>query len=224
MARLFSYVIPVDDGAAPNPFWGVCTLTICKPQIRRAAQIGDWVIGVGSKRAPQGDLSGTLVYAMRVTGKMTLEEYDEYCRAELRQKIPAWHHRDWRRRLGDCIYDYSSGRRPRIRQGVHDSHNRKRDLGGRFALLSRDFYYFGDHPLALPRSLQAIAPPQQGHRSNANSKQMRPFLRWLARRELKRNGLFGSPQYPLFDDQEEGVPTLRSRRSKCGGPSRKKAC
>lgn len=46
--RLFSYCIPVDDGAAPNPFWGVCTLTICKSKIRRVAEIGDWVVGVGS--------------------------------------------------------------------------------------------------------------------------------------------------------------------------------
>lgn len=45
--RLFSYCIPVDDGAAPNPFWGVCTLAICKPAIRRVAEVGDWIAGVG---------------------------------------------------------------------------------------------------------------------------------------------------------------------------------
>lgn len=37
---LFSYCIPYDDGAAPNPFWGLCTLAICKPRIRRAAKEG----------------------------------------------------------------------------------------------------------------------------------------------------------------------------------------
>jgi hypothetical protein len=37
MPRLFSYTVRVDDGAAPNPFRGLCTLAICKPAIRRGA-------------------------------------------------------------------------------------------------------------------------------------------------------------------------------------------
>jgi hypothetical protein len=45
---LFTYCIPYDDGAAPNPFWGLCTLAICKPSIRRVAKEGDWVVGTGS--------------------------------------------------------------------------------------------------------------------------------------------------------------------------------
>jgi hypothetical protein len=70
--RLFSYVLRKDDGAAPNPFWGVCTLAICKPVIRRTAEVDDWVVGTGSKRAPDGrDLSGTVVYAMRITKKLS---------------------------------------------------------------------------------------------------------------------------------------------------------
>lgn len=39
--NIYSYVLRTDDGAAPNPFWGTCTLTICKPVIRRTAHIGD---------------------------------------------------------------------------------------------------------------------------------------------------------------------------------------
>ena len=48
METIYSYVLRTDDGAAPNPLWGTCTLTICKPVIRRTAKVGDWVIGVGS--------------------------------------------------------------------------------------------------------------------------------------------------------------------------------
>lgn len=66
MPRLFTYTIPVDDGAAPNPFNGMCSLAICKPGIRRVAKPDDWIAGLGSKKAPSGDLSGRLVYAMRV--------------------------------------------------------------------------------------------------------------------------------------------------------------
>lgn len=70
--RLYSYVLRVDDGAAPNPYWGTCTLTICKPDIRRCAQVGDWIVGTGSKnvRLKDGnkyDFSDDVVYAMKVT-------------------------------------------------------------------------------------------------------------------------------------------------------------
>jgi len=76
MTQLFTYTIPYDDGAAPNPFHGMCTLAICKPSIRRVAKVGDWVAGLGSKNAPSGDLSGRLVYAMKVEEVIPLSEYD----------------------------------------------------------------------------------------------------------------------------------------------------
>jgi len=49
MTKIYSYIIRVDDGAAPNPYGDICTLTICKPKIRKAADEGDWIIGTGSK-------------------------------------------------------------------------------------------------------------------------------------------------------------------------------
>ena len=48
MARLFSYTIPVDDWAAPNPFHDICTLASSKPTIRRVAKPGDWIAGLVS--------------------------------------------------------------------------------------------------------------------------------------------------------------------------------
>lgn len=47
---LFSYVIPHDGGSAPNPYFGICTLAICKPVIRRTAKVEDWVVGLGAKK------------------------------------------------------------------------------------------------------------------------------------------------------------------------------
>jgi hypothetical protein len=102
---LFSYCLRYDDGAAPNPFWEVCTLSICKPKIRRTAQEGDWVVGLGSKNSPIGDISTQVVYAMKVTRILPIREYDELCRASLGEKIPDWTNSDFRRKMGDCIYD-----------------------------------------------------------------------------------------------------------------------
>ena len=90
MTTLFSYCIPYDDGAAPNPFWGVCTLAICKPRIRQAANVGDWIVGTGSKNSPIGDVSNKVVYAMFVTQKMTMEDYDRFTKSELRRNIRKW--------------------------------------------------------------------------------------------------------------------------------------
>lgn len=166
--KLYSYVLRYDDGAAPNPFWGTCTLTICKPDIRRRASVGDWVIGTGSKnsRLKDGntyDFSDNIVYAMRVTKKLTLADYDKFCRQHLVKKIPKWFSHDFRLRMGDCIYDYSTVNPPTLRKSVHNQNNVKRDLGGQYSLLSKHFYYFGDEPRPLPQELKHIIRRGQKH-------------------------------------------------------------
>lgn len=70
--KLYAYIVRYDSGFAPNPFYNICTLATCKPQIRCHAQIGDWVIGWGSKEVDQEQ---KLVYAMRVSEYMTYNEY-----------------------------------------------------------------------------------------------------------------------------------------------------
>ena len=102
MSRLFTYIIPIDDGAAPNPFWGVCTLNICKPGIRRVAHEGDWVAGFGSKKAPTGDLSGKLVYAMKVTKVLSMRDYETFAQASCPQKIPHFFIKQFQGSVGRC--------------------------------------------------------------------------------------------------------------------------
>ena len=122
MSTLFSYCIPYDDGAAPNPFWGLCTLAICKPRIRQAAFIGDWIVGTGSKNSPIGDVSNKVVYTMLVTQKMTMEDYDRFTQSELPRKIPKMQSKDLRRHYGDSIYDFSKCP-PSLRPSVHTEEN-----------------------------------------------------------------------------------------------------
>jgi hypothetical protein len=101
LLTLFTYTVRVDRGSAPNPFWGICTLAICKPSIRRVAKPGDWIVGFGSKNANGVDHSGKVVYAMQVHQVMTFSEYDTFCGEQLMGKIPDVSHRDVRRRLGE---------------------------------------------------------------------------------------------------------------------------
>src|SRR4051812_25733891 len=120
--RLYSYCVSADDGAAPNPFWGYCTLVICKPQIRRVAEVGDWVVGTGSRRTLVGRLSGRVVYAMKVTEKIPMAASDSFVRRRCPRKHPVVRHRAWQRRIGDAIYDFRHSP-PRVRPGVHDARN-----------------------------------------------------------------------------------------------------
>jgi hypothetical protein len=190
---LYTYCLRYDDGAAPNPYWGVCTLAICKPAIRRKASVGDWVVGLGSTRSPCGDISSKVVYAMHVTQVLTMEEYDTYCQKHLPKKIPDWRSVDFRKKMGDCIYHYGKGR-PLLRPSVHSKGNRRTDLSGRDVLLSDHFYYFGDKPVGLPDDLLRLVHSTQGHKSRANDRYAQRFVQWIEGEHFKRNALLGQPQ------------------------------
>jgi hypothetical protein len=195
--KLYSYCLRHDSGAAPNPFWGICTLVICKPTIRRTAKVCDWIVGLGSANSPIGDIADCVVYAMKVTAKMTMRAYDDFCLQYYPKKIPAWRSKDFRRRVGDCIYDYSSGAPPAVRWSVHDKRNRPRDLSGRYALLSSHFYYFGDQSIRLPEHLQPIMHTTQGHKSDANQPFVESFVAWIDGQGFKPNEMYGEPQLKL---------------------------
>ena len=190
MARLFSYTIPFDDGAAPNPFHGMCTLVICKPAIRRVAKEGDWVAGLGSKRAPSGDLSGRLVYAMLVDEVIPMTEYDRRAKSEWPHRVPRFDTDDPIDRLGDCIYDFRQSAPPRQRPGVHEQVDVLRDLGGKNALIAREFYYYGKDAIALPPSLADIVHQGRAHKSDANDPYVRTFVRWI---RTHKRGVRGKP-------------------------------
>ena len=206
--NLFSYCLKHDRGSAPNPYWGICTLVICKPAIRRTASVGDWVVGFGSKNSPIGDISGRLVYAMKVTDVMTMRNYDQLCRTKRPNKIPDLQSNDYKRQVGDCQYDFSHGPEPKIRPGVHSELNRDRDLGGKNALLSEHFYYFGNKPIELPDDLKPIIHSTQGHKSTLNIPYVEPFESWIEETQYIKNRLYGEPQLKAkFESDPEGCKT-----------------
>lgn len=207
MPRLYTYTIPVDDGAAPNPFHGMCSLAICKPGIRRTAERGDWIAGIGSKAAPSGDLSRRVVYAMKVEEILSLQDYDRLAPKRWPHRIPNVKSPALQDRLGDCIYDFSDGNSPVQRAGVHDNGNVLTDLGGRNVLISRDFYYFGSRAKPLPDSLLAICHQTQGHRSIANDPYVEKFVAWIRSVAPTPGQLYGWPDFILEWDAEQ------SRRS-----------
>ena len=194
---LYSYCIPIDDGAAPNPYWDTCTLAICKPVIRRVANIGDWIVGLGSKNSPIGDIHNKIVYIMKISNKLTFAQYDEFCKTNLTKKIPVITNEDPIYHLGDCIYDFSKYPNVEQRKGVHKEGNQPIDLGGKYVLLSDHFYYFGDKPYSLPKKFYAIIKDGQGHKSTFNDPYVLDFIAWLEKTNLQPNTLYGRPQIKI---------------------------
>ena len=154
----YTYKITRDYGFAPNPFFGYCTLACCKPHIRDRANVGDWVIGTGSI---ENHLLYHIIFLMRVTEKMTFEEY--------------WHDERFKRKKpqlngslkqihGDNIYYQENGSWCQMDShhsnldGVLNEDNLKQDLSGNSVLISNDFIYLGRKHFRIPQKFIELCP------------------------------------------------------------------
>lgn len=154
--KYYSYVVSRDFGFAPNPFGQHCTLATCKPIIRKNSEIGDWVFGISPKVKDKGN---RLVFAMKVTQKITFNQYWES--PEFQYKKPVLNG-SLKQMYGDNIYHRDENSEDWIQSDSHHSkangetnyHNLKRDTSGKFVLISDCFYYFGVSNIELPFSLK----------------------------------------------------------------------
>jgi len=182
MRNVYMYVVARDFGFAPNPFHGVCTLATCKPMIRRAAQAGDWVIGMGGA---QLKAVGRCIYAMQVTDALTFDAY--WDDPEYRCKRPV---RNGSRKtiMGDNIYHRPAGATEWVQEDSHHSQidgrpepsNIKNDTQTNRVLISRNFYYFGEAAPSIPAAIFAHLGYKNGigHRKYTLA-QAQPLLDWL---------------------------------------------
>jgi hypothetical protein len=155
-----------------------------------------------------------VVYAMLVTEKMTMEEYDRFTQVEFPGKIPLKDSDDRRRDCGDSIYDYSTPI-PSLRPGVHSEDNRSTDLSGYYVLLSNHFFYFGDSPEPLPETLLGIVKQGQGHKSRANAQYFDDFVRWIHSLGYSPRELMGEPQgWSRLDSQAPSDACATGRRDR----------
>ena len=181
MLRAHIYVVARDFGFAPNPFHGVCTLATCKPRIRKAALIGDWVLGVGGSTL---GATGRCIFAMKVTAAVDFDAY--WSDPAYFDKRPV---RNGSRKmmLGDNIYHRAQDG-TWIQADSHHSHpdgapngeNIERDTGADRVLISGHFYYFGSEAPIIPAGLLSALPFRNGigHRVYPLS-QCADLLRWL---------------------------------------------
>jgi len=219
--RLFSYIVKYDWGAAPNPYWDYCTLVICKPRIRNSAKCGDWIVGSGSSDNPYDgkDYSNKIIYAMKVTDVVELEEYNNICLGnsnygkKLAKKIPKYSSKKYAERMGDCIY-YNISYEPKkanMTPGVHGRDCIERDLSSKYALISDYFYYFGEEAIEIKEDLLPIIATTQGHRSNANKDYVQDFIKWIDGGEFKK---FKSPKNPtpILEKHQDKLPKYEENK------------
>lgn len=190
-SKVYSYVVDHDNGYAPNPYFGLCTL--CKfrerPEGRRniveLAKEGDWVIGTGgaNKRTSAGH--GRLIYAMRVHKKFTRWEYFTDSRFE--QKKP----------VKTCIYKLTRGDNNPPRDDF-EKHKQ-------FALVSRHFYYFGVNHIDIQEF--KLEKNSRGFHYVDPADFCR-FVEWLER--TYKPGKHGEPCYREPADEPKGSKRCES--------------
>jgi hypothetical protein len=188
-----------DSGFAPNPFYGFCTLATCKPDIRKSATTGEWVIGSGSadKSLKRG---GFLVYAMRVTETIHFMQY--WNDPRFQNKKPDLS-RSRMRACGDNIYCKAvNGRWGQLNSfhsqndGSPNPKHIKRDTGVDRILVSEDFVYFGGEGPKIPAKFRNfggkdICMKGQGRKILDDPKFIGEFVTWL--QSLGQQGYAGRP-------------------------------
>ena len=72
---VFVYVLDHDNGGAPDPSEGMCTLAYCMWMTRSVARKDDLVVGLGGRRHREAKGGWCIIYAMRVAENLNFDEY-----------------------------------------------------------------------------------------------------------------------------------------------------
>jgi hypothetical protein len=153
-----------DTGFAPNPYYGVLTLATCKPDIRRSAKVGDWIVGWTARRVYnktggkpiQFTGNRKLIYMAQICKIMDLGSYWEdkdYVNKrpkKIRQKGNSVKSccgcsatESDKYDSGDNIYKKIDGELVQQENGHHKKEDANHDIRGKNVLICKTFYYFG---------------------------------------------------------------------------------
>ncbi|MES2139928.1 MAG: hypothetical protein V4511_09460 [Bacteroidota bacterium] len=197
---MYSYLIEHDLGLAPNPFGKYCTLAVCKSEIRKSKKlsVGDWIIGTGSsalEETTKKRLKGKLIYAMRVTEKITLEDYWNDKRFQYKKPVmngtlvtmygDNFYHKGID---GNWIQDDSAHC---MTNGSCNPEHLRKDTRGKNVLISDHFYYFGNMAPAISKELLGVCHTTQGQKIVTPAELATAFIDWLT--SNFQQGIHGDP-------------------------------
>jgi hypothetical protein len=139
--RVHTYVIAVDAGSAPNYDRPLVTLAVCKPRIRRKAEIGELVLAFAGKEVNPTE-PHTVVWAGVISEKMTFAEYWNDRRFAGKKPNRSQH--------PDNFYRPVDGGLQWVQNDVHDADATTHDTGGKFVLGLAQSWRFGAHGPLMP--------------------------------------------------------------------------
>lgn len=193
---LRSYVVAGDKGVAPNPFYGFCTLALCKWEIRKGARVGDWIVGTGSASKGVG-LGGHLVYAMKVMEILGFDDYFHDPRFQVKKPDDKG---DRQQKCGDNIYWLENGVWKQLPGSNHGPGDMEHDTKSDRVLISTDYVYFGCKAPKIPEDMasaeKSIVHRNQGKRNfnsdkPSDAEMIANFEEWI--RSFGKTGIVGDP-------------------------------
>ncbi|WP_433863020.1 hypothetical protein [Sphingobacterium thalpophilum] len=202
MLKVYTYVLDHDLGLAPNPFWGYCTVAVCKPQIRKSKnlKIGDWIVGTGSRaleeryKRPRGKYVNKLIYAMEVNEILTFEKYWNDPRFNIKKPILTG---SLAKMYGDNIYcPLGNGDWQQLNSahshsdGSLNKKHLKADIGGKNVLISTNFYYFGNNCVKIPNEFYQYIWNRRGEKIFEDNKTS-GYIDWIVKNHA--SGVTGDP-------------------------------
>jgi len=139
--RVHTYVIATDAGSAPNYDRPFVTLAVCKPRIRRKAEIGEVVLAFAGKQVNTAE-PHSVVWAGVVTEKRSFAEYWNDRRFAGKKPDKSGH--------PDNFYRPVDGGLLWVQNDVHGPEATNRDTSGKFVLGFSPSWHFGAHGPLMP--------------------------------------------------------------------------
>ena len=140
--KLYSYILVSDVGCAPCVERGCLTIALCKPVMRRLANVGDTIVGISGHKLGK---KKKIIFIATITKMVTMEDYGDNPRS-------------------DSIYTSMLKMKP---NPFHNSTNYEQDIRGKNVIMSTDFIYYGKKCIDVPNNLQGIIPGR-GHQTDKN--------------------------------------------------------
>jgi hypothetical protein len=171
MTRLYTYIIPVDSGLAPNPFWDWCTLAVCTPNHQGSAvKPGEWIAGFSTK-----ETGYQFIYAMKVDERIHMNDYFNDPRFQSKKPDIAG---NWKQRCGDNFYSQlSSGEWVEHPNPFHES---MRDIDTKipYVFVGHKFWYLGRKRVDTPHEFLPMIGGR-GARVNHPQELVDKFKAWV---------------------------------------------
>lgn len=182
--RLVVYVVASDDGLAPNITGGYCSLTVCKPVVRRVARpLKDWVVGMSTNKHG----ATKLIYSMQVEEKIPFDDFFADERFAAKKPLP-------QNPMGD---NFIKNGHAVLYWGAHHAKPDKMaaNLKMPVALCGQNFWYFGKNAPELPKTFhetKLVKGPRRGHKIVDNPQDVNRFYKWLTKHY--NPAIYGEPR------------------------------